>query len=84
MALIKSRSSEINIIDGGSLDSAADIGVQFGCRRGVCGRCATSIVSGMENLSPHNEAEQAFGLDPERRLLCQCTVNGGTVSLDLD
>ena len=84
MATIKSRSNQISVIDGGSLDTTADLGVSFGCRNGVCGRCATTVVSGMENLSGHSEAEQAFGLDPERRLICQCSVTGGTVELDLD
>ena len=41
MATIKSRSNQISVIDGGSLDTTADLGVSFGCRNGVCGRCAS-------------------------------------------
>lgn len=84
MATIKSRSQQIEVIDGGSLDRAAEVGVQFGCRRGMCGKCATDVIGGMENLSEPSDAEQAMGLNPQRRLICQCTVNGGVVQLDLD
>jgi ferredoxin len=84
MATIKSRSQEISAIDGGSMESSADVGVEFGCHNGVCGRCATVVLSGMENMSEPSEAEVDFGLEPERRLMCQCTIKGGTVELDVE
>jgi ferredoxin len=84
MATIKTRTRNTSAIDGGSMESAAEVGVQFGCHRGVCGRCATDVVSGLENLSALSEAEQAMDLDPARRLMCQCTISGGTVELDLE
>ena len=84
MATIKSRSQEISAIDGGSMEKAADLGVQFGCHDGECGKCATVVLSGMENLSERSEAEIDMDLDPERRLMCQCTIKGGTVKLDVE
>ena len=84
MSIIKSRSQEIKAIDGGSMESAAEVGVDFGCHNGVCGRCATVVLSGMENLSERSEAEVDMDLDPERRLMCQCTITGGTVELDVE
>lgn len=84
MATIKSRTQEMSAIDGASMENAADVGVQFGCHNGVCGRCATNVLSGMENLSERSEAELDMDLDSERRLMCQCTIKGGTVTLDID
>mgnify|MGYP000682897502 CR=1 FL=1 len=46
MATIKSRSNQISVIDGGSLDTTADLGVSFGCRNGVCGACVHVITEG--------------------------------------
>lgn len=83
MATIKSHSRQAAAIDGGSMDNAAEVGVLFGCRRGVCGKCATDVVSGQEKLSAPTAAEQAMDLAPNRRLMCQCTISGGTVLLDL-
>jgi ferredoxin len=84
MAKIKSRSQEVSAIDGGSMEKAAEVGVQFGCHDGVCGKCATVVLSGIENLSERSEAEIDMDLDPERRLMCQCTIKGGTVELDVE
>ena len=84
MATIKTKSQSISAIDGGSMENAAEVGVEFGCHNGVCGRCATNIVSGLENLSAPSDAEIDMDLDPNRRLMCQCTITGGTVELDID
>ena len=84
MATIKSRSRQIDAIDGGSMESTADLGVLFGCHSGVCGKCATTVVSGLNNLSEPTTEEKDMGLDPDRRLMCQARINKGTVKLDLD
>ena len=84
MPTIKSRSRQIDAIAGGSMESAADLGVLFGCHSGVCGKCATNVVSGLNNLSDPTDEETAMDLDPERRLMCQSRINKGTVQLDLD
>jgi ferredoxin len=84
LAVIKTRSRQINAIAGGSMDGVAELGVLFGCHSGVCGKCATNVLSGMKNLSAPTEEETAMDLDPKRRLMCQCVINKGTVKLDLD
>jgi ferredoxin len=84
MPTIKSRSRQINAIAGGSMESTTDLGVLFGCHSGVCGKCATTVISGLNNLSEPSDEENAMGLDPERRLMCQARINKGTVKLDLD
>ena len=84
MPVIKTRSQQKNAIAGGSMEAAAELGVLFGCFKGVCGKCATTVLSGLNNLSAPTEEEAAMDLEPERRLMCQCTINKGTVKLDLD
>jgi len=84
MPNIKTRSRQKTAIAGASMEAAADLGVLFGCHSGVCGKCATTVISGLNNLSAPTSEEQAMGLDPDRRLMCQCTISKGTVTLDLD
>ena len=84
MAIIKTRSRKINAIAGGSMEAAAEMGVLFGCHSGVCGKCATTVVAGLENLSAPTDEETAMDLDADRRLMCQSTITKGTVKLDLD
>ena len=83
MAVIKTRSRKINAIAGGSMEAAAELGVIFGCHSGVCGKCATTVLAGLKNLSAPTEEEEAMDLEPSRRLMCQCLINKGTVKLDL-
>jgi ferredoxin len=82
--VIKSRSGQKNAIAGGSMEAAAELGVLFGCLKGVCGKCATTVLFGLSYLSAPTEEEVAMDLDPARRLMCQCRINKGTVKLDLD
>jgi len=84
MPTIKTRSKQKNAIAGGSMESSADLGVQFGCHSGVCGKCATNVLAGLNNLSEPTEEETALGLEKGRRLMCQCTILKGVVKLDLD
>jgi len=84
VAKIRTRSQVKNAIDGASMEAAADLGVLFGCHSGVCGKCATNVVSGLNNLSAPTDEERAKNLEPGRRLMCQCRILKGTVKLDLD
>lgn len=83
MATIKSQSKSIAVIDGGSMEASAELGVLFGCLHGVCGKCATDVVSGHKNLTAPTDEEHAMDLPDNRRLMCQCRVTKGTVTLDL-
>jgi len=84
LPVIKTRSSQKNAIAGGSMEATAELGVLFGCMSGVCGKCATTVLSGLNNLSSPSDEEVAMDLEPSRRLMCQCRINKGTVKLDLD
>jgi ferredoxin len=84
LPVIKSRSNQINVIAGGSMEAAAELGVQFGCFSGLCGMCATTVLAGMNNLSSPTDEEEDMDLEPDRRLMCQCVIHKGTVKLDLE
>ncbi len=80
---IRTRSRQKTAIAGASMEAAADLGVLFGCHSGVCGKCATTVLSGLKNLSAPTAEEKAKDMAPERRLMCQCRIDKGTVKLDL-
>jgi len=84
MPTIKTRTRQKSAIAAGSMESSAELGVLFGCHSGVCGKCATTILTGLNNLSAPTAEEKAMDLEPSRRLMCQCRINKGTVKLDLD
>ena len=84
MPTIKTHSKQKNAIAGGSMEATADLGVLFGCHSGVCGKCSTNVVSGLNNMSEPTDEETAMGLDPGRRLMCQSKILKGVVKLDLD
>lgn len=58
-----------------------EAGVPIGCSNGVCGTCEIEVEEGMENLSECNQEEQDLGMEGNRRLGCQCVINGGTVKI---
>lgn len=82
MAILKNAKGEVEVPDGGPVREAArELGVTFGCTKGVCGACVTEVLEGMDNLAPRTDAEEAFGMRPTDRMMCQCTINGGEVTL---
>ncbi len=84
MATLKSKSNQEEVPDGDFIQSTAEaLGVPFGCQAGVCGTCITTITEGIENLSPPNDNEEGFGLAENERLICQCKIMQGTVTLDI-
>jgi chlorosome envelope protein I len=47
------------------------------CRgQGVCRACVVTVVDGQEALSPRNEVEARWLVEPGRRLACQARVVG--------
>ncbi len=80
----------VEVEDGSKLvDVARDSGssIPFGCTNGLCGTCLSTIPSGMENLSEMQKHEkdtlEMFGAnDGEHRLICQCRLLKGDVSID--
>ncbi len=84
MAKLKSDSAEVEVADGAPIiDAAEELGVCFGCQSGNCGACLTQVTEGMENLSDYSDNEEAFGVEGQERLLCQCIIRGGEVTLDV-
>lgn len=84
MATLKSKSNSIELPDGDYIQSVAEeLGVPFGCQAGVCGTCITTVSEGMENLAEPDDEEKAFGLAENERLICQCKIKQGSVTLDV-
>ena len=82
MAVLKNGSSEVSVNDGERVQEAAtELGVTFGCRKGVCGACVVEVLEGMENLSAKGEAENEFSMRDSDRMMCQCSITGGEVSI---
>ncbi len=51
MALLKNAKGQVEVANGERVQEAAkELGVNFGCRKGVCGACVVEVLEGMENL----------------------------------
>ena len=68
---------------GTHVKDVADIlnaSLPFGCRSGLCGTCLSTVVEGMEHLSPRSADEEetlsTFDPEPNDRLACQLVVTG--------
>ena len=82
MAVLKSASAQVNVNDGERVQGAAtELGVSFGCRKGVCGACVVEVLEGMENLSAKGDAENDYSMRDTDRMMCQCSIDGGEVSI---
>jgi|SRR6056300_1246530 len=64
-----------------------DVQIDQACGgNGVCTTCMVKVKSGMENLNEMTEKEEMMGLDPENpevRLGCQCSINGGECDVEI-
>jgi len=65
----------------GLIAVATELGIAFGCTQGRCGTCRVTVLEGMENLSKQTDEEIEMGLNDNERLLCQCTIESGTVKV---
>ena len=84
MPNLKAKDKSIELKDGDAVLSACEeLGVPFGCTNGVCGTCTTVVLSGVEHLGAPNGNEKAMGLKPTERLMCQCKIRGGDVTIDI-
>jgi len=64
------------------IPAAKELGVPFSCEVGVCGSCLVDIVEGNENLSEPSDNEKVLcGDTKKRRLLCQCSIKQGEVTV---
>ena len=82
MALLKNSSKSINLENGDNLQEAAkQLGVAFGCRKGVCGACVVEVLDGMDNLSAKAVPESDFDMRDNDRMMCQCTISSGDVTI---
>ena len=82
MAKLYVNDQEIDIADGDNIvDAIEEAGVPIGCSNGVCGTCEIEILDGMDNLSPVNDEERDLGMEGNKRLGCQCTINAGEVKI---
>ncbi len=82
MAVLKSATAQASVNDGERVQEAAsELGVSFGCRKGVCGACVVEVLEGMENLSARNDAENEFSMRDSDRMMCQCSIISGEVGI---
>ncbi|MBN1169490.1 2Fe-2S iron-sulfur cluster binding domain-containing protein [Candidatus Micrarchaeota archaeon] len=84
---IKNEGKTVEIPDGSLLgELEGKCAILFACKTGSCGSCKVRVVEGMENLEPPNEAEkiglETFGTDSKERLLCQCKIKKGKVTIE--
>ncbi len=83
MAKLVIRNKEYPLADGaGIADVCQAAGLTFNCHTGVCGSCLVKVSEGADNLSRLTAEEDDLGLDPNRRLACQCRIERGTVKID--
>lgn len=82
MATLSLNDQDINIPDGEKIVTfIEEAGVPIGCSNGVCGTCEIEVLEGMDNLSARNQEEEDLGMEGNRRLGCQCTINAGAVKI---
>ena len=72
--------------DGDNIRAACEeLGVPFGCKKGVCGACKIIIEEGEDNLGPLTaKEEQMEDRDETHRLACQATIKSGTVTIKVE
>ena len=82
MAKLILNDEEIEIEDGENIvDVIEEAGVPIGGSNGVCGTCEVEVLEGMDNLSELNQEEEDLGMEGNKRLGCQCEINGGIVKM---
>lgn len=84
MAVLKTKTAQSEVPDGESVrDAAKELGVNFGCQKGVCGACVVIVLDGMENLAPKSENEANYDLRDGDRMMCQCKALAGDVTIQV-
>lgn len=82
MAVLKTSGNQVDVNDGERVqDAARELGVSFGCRKGVCGACVVEVLEGMENLSEKSSSESNFDMREGDRMMCQCSITSGEVAI---
>ncbi len=84
---VKNTGETVDVPDGAQLDTLdGKSSVLFACKSATCGSCMVKVLEGMENLEEPNETEstglQAFGTDPKHRLMCQCKIKKGEITVE--
>ena len=84
---VKNDDQTVEVPDGSQLECLdGKSSVLFACKSATCGSCMVKVLEGAENLEKPNEAEdsglQAFSSDPKQRLMCQCKIKKGEVTIE--
>ncbi len=84
---VKNDNASVEVADGALLaELDGKCSILFACKTASCASCKVRVVEGMENLEPPNELEQAglatFATDPSERLMCQCKIKGGKITVE--
>ena len=84
---VKNTGEQVDVPDGTQLEYLdGKSSVLFACKSATCGSCMVKVLEGMDNLEAPNEAEgtglQAFATDPKHRLMCQCKIKKGEITIE--
>ena len=79
----KSLGITVDCENGAKLREVAiqnNLSIPFGCENGICSTCLIQINTGLENLNPRTEQEEATlsirSAESNQRLACQCKLSG--------
>lgn len=84
---VKNDGQTVEVPDGAQLECLdGKSSVLFACKSATCGSCMVKVLEGAENLEQPNEVEesglQAFSSDSKQRLMCQCKIKKGEVTIE--
>lgn len=84
---VKNDGKSVSVPDGSMLDILdGKTSILFACKSGSCGSCKVKVIEGAENLESPNELEEmglaTFGSDPNERLMCQCKIKSGKITVE--
>ncbi len=80
---LKESAESIKLLDGQGIQGVcAELGISFGCRKGVCGTCKVKVLEGGANLTKYSALEEEYFCElTDARLACQCYLISGDVTL---
>lgn len=84
---VKNDGQTVEVPDGSQLEYLdGRSSVLFACKSATCGSCMVKVLEGEGNLEQPNELEaaglQAFSSDPTQRLMCQCKIKKGEITIE--
>lgn len=84
---VKNSNETVEVPDGAVLETLdGKCSILYACKSATCGSCMVKVTEGMDNLEAPNENEkiglQAFANEPNHRLMCQCKIKKGEITVE--